>query len=258
MDTLRVEISENIATITIARETKLNALNATVFNELETVMSEVSRDETVRVIIITGAGQKSFVAGADISQFPSMSPADALAFSRRGQAVLSLIETSSKPVLAAINGFALGGGCELALACHLRFAVENAMFGQPEVKLGVIAGFGGTQRLPRLIGKGRALDLLLSGRMVNAEEALQMGLINRIYSANELMTQVRNYASILIEQGALAQAHTLHAVTEGIEGTLTLGMEVEAEAFRDVFETEDRVEGTTAFLKRRSPEFKNR
>jgi len=258
VDTLRVEISENIATITIARETKLNALNATVFNELETVMSEVSRDETVRVIIITGAGQKSFVAGADISQFPSMSPADALAFSRRGQAVLSLIETSSKPVLAAINGFALGGGCELALACHLRFAVENAMFGQPEVKLGVIAGFGGTQRLPRLIGKGRALDLLLSGRMVNAEEALQMGLINRIYSANELMTQVRNYASILIEQGALAQAHTLHAVTEGIEGTLTLGMEVEAEAFRDVFETEDRVEGTTAFLKRRSPEFKNR
>lgn len=258
METLRVEISDKIATITIAREAKLNALNQMVFNELETVMSEVASNESVRVIIITGAGEKSFVAGADISQFPTMSPAEALEFSRRGQAVFSLIETCTKPVLAAINGFALGGGCELALACHLRFAAENAMFGQPEVKLGVIAGYGGTQRLPRLIGKGQALDLLLSGRMVNAEEALQMGLINRIFPADELMSQVRNYAAILMEQGALAQAHTLNAVAQGLEGTLSQGMEVEAKAFRDVFDSEDRVEGATAFLERRSPDFKNR
>lgn len=258
METIQLSMEAGIAIVTIDRQAKLNALNATVLNELEEVFLELKQNDDVRVIVVTGAGEKAFVAGADISQFPDMSPAEAEKFAQRGQAVFSLIESSSKPVIAAVNGFALGGGCELALACHLRFASDNAIFGQPEVKLGVIAGYGGTQRLPRLIGKGRALDLLLSGRMVKAEEAHQMGLVNAVHPAVELMQEVSAYAKTLIAQGPIAQAQTLRAVYTGFEGTLAEGLAEEAAAFRDVFDSEDRIEGATAFLERRTPEFKNR
>lgn len=258
METIQLKINDGIALVTIDREKKMNALNAEVLKELgETFLELKDRDE-VRVIIIRGAGEKAFVAGADISHFPSMTPEDAENFAKQGQAVFSLIESSSKPVIAAINGFALGGGTELAIACHLRFASENAMFGQPEVKLGVIAGFGGTQRLSRLVGKGHALDLLLSGRMIGAQEALDMGLINRIYPESELTEAVETYARLLLEQGPVAQAQTLRAVYEGAEVSLKEGLEVEAAAFRDVFNTKDRIEGTTAFLERRPAKFKNR
>ncbi|MCF7826942.1 MAG: enoyl-CoA hydratase/isomerase family protein [Candidatus Marinimicrobia bacterium] len=258
MEVIKLHIVDGVAWVTIERQAKLNALNETVLNELEHTFFDLKDNDAVRVIVVTGAGEKSFVAGADINQFPSMSPDDAYQFARRGQAVFSLIEASAKPVIAAVNGFALGGGCELALACHLRFASENAIFGQPEVKLGVIAGFGGTQRLPRLIGRGRALDLLLSGRMVKADEALQLGLVNGVFPQAELVSKVGDYAQLLMAQGPLAQAFTLQAVYGGIEGTLAAGLETEASAFRDVFKTEDHIEGANAFLERRSPDFKNR
>ncbi|MBT4036211.1 MAG: hypothetical protein HOB84_04100 [Candidatus Marinimicrobia bacterium] len=258
MDFVKLEVKGGIAIVTLDRQAKLNALNGMVLNELEETFQELQGNDEVRVIIVTGAGEKSFVAGADIGQFPSMSPEDAHAFAKRGQTVFSLIESSTKPVLAAINGFALGGGCELALSCHLRFASENALFGQPEVKLGVIAGYGGTQRLPRLIGRGRALDLLLSGRMIKADEALQMGLVNGVFPQIELLSKVEEYAEMLMTQGPQAQALTIRAVYRGVETTLSKGLEEEAAAFRDVFETEDRIEGATAFLERRPAKFKNR
>ena len=258
MDVVKLEIKAGIARVTLDRQEKLNALNQSVLNELEQVFLQLKDNDEARVIIITGAGEKSFVAGADISQFPTLSSEEAHAFAKRGQAVFSIIEASSKPVIAAINGFALGGGCELALSCHLRYASENACFGQPEVKLGVIAGFGGTQRLPRLIGRGRALDLLLSGRMVKAGEALLLGLVNGVFPQSDLLAGVEAYAQKLMEQGPVAQALTLRAVYSGIEGSLSQGLEKEASAFRDVFETEDRIEGATAFLEHRSPDFKNR
>lgn len=258
MEVVKLEIKGGIASVTIDRQSKLNALNAIVLDELEEVFLSLRKHSEVRVIIITGAGEKSFVAGADISQFPSMSSEEAYIFAKRGQSVFSLIESSTKPVIAAINGFALGGGCELALACHLRFAADNAMFGQPEVKLGVIAGYGGTQRLPRLIGKGRALDLLLSGRMINADQALKMGLVNDVFPQSELLSKVAEYAQGLMEQGPLAQTFTLQAVYTGVEKSLSEGLEEEASAFRDVFQSEDRIEGSTAFLERRPADFKNR
>jgi len=257
MEFINLQIQAGIARVTIDRQTKLNALNAQVLDELESCFLQLKDDSDARVIIVTGAGEKSFVAGADIGQFPSMTPQEALQFARRGQQIFSLIEDSAKPVIAAVNGFALGGGCELAMACHLRYAADNAQFGQPEVKLGVIAGYGGTQRLPRLIGTGRALDLLLSGRMVAAHEAKQLGLVNDVFSRSELLNKVESIAAVIMAQGPQAQAFTLKAVYQGAGRPLAQALDVEAEAFHDVFETEDRVEGATAFLERRAPNFKN-
>lgn len=258
METVGVQVKNGVATVIIDRQAKLNALNQTVLNELEQTFMDLEENESVRVIVITGAGEKSFVAGADITQFLDLSPQEAYQFAQRGQAVFSLIEGSAKPVIAAVNGFALGGGCELALACHLRYAADTASFGQPEVKLGVIAGFGGTQRLPRLIGKGRALDLLLSGRMIKADEAYQMGLVNAVFPQDELMSEVQAYAEILMAQGPQAQSLTLRAVSTGLDGSLSSGLEEEARAFQDAFKTEDQQEGVEAFLERRHPNFKNR
>ena len=258
MEYVKLEIRNEVAWVTIDRQSKLNALNTDVLDELSGVFSALDQEEAVRVIVVTGAGPKSFVAGADISQFPKMTPEDALAFARHGQKVFSQVEACSRPVIAAVNGFALGGGCELAMACHIRFAADNAVFGQPEVKLGVIAGYGGTQRLQRLVGTGRALDLLLSGRMVKTDEALDIGLVNAVHSQSDLMAEVEKYTEILKEQGGLAQAATLEAVYAGASQPLADALETEAQAFRKVFDTEDRIEGATAFLERRAPEFKNK
>ncbi len=257
MAVTKLVVNEGIATLTIDRQSKLNALNEEVLDELESHFLEIKNSTEVRVIIVTGAGAKSFVAGADINQFPSMTPEDALTFSERGQHVFSLIEASTKPVIAAINGFALGGGCELAMACHLRYASENAMFGQPEVKLGVIAGYGGTQRLPRIVGVGRALELLLSAKMVDAKEAQNIGLVNDVFPQDALLEKVNKIARLLMAQGPQAQAFTLKAVYAGADKSMEDSLAIEARAFQDVFDTTDRIEGSTAFLERRKPEFKN-
>ena len=258
MEVIKCGINGGIARVTIDRQSKLNALNALVLDELESCFLSLRDNPEVRIIILTGAGEKSFVAGADINQFPTMTPEEALIFSRRGQAVFSLIESSAKPVIAAVNGFALGGGCELAMACHLRYASENAKFGLPEVKLGVLAGFGGTQRLPRIVGAGRALDMLLSGKMISAKKALRIGLINEIFPQTELIARVEEMAEVILANGPQAQALTLKAVYAGIGTPIEQGLLEEASAFEEVFKTEDRVEGTTAFLERRPPQFKNR
>lgn len=258
MEFIKVEILDRIAVVTVDRQSKLNALNSQVLDELESCFLDLRKNDEVRVIILTGAGEKAFVAGADVGQFPSMTAADAEEFSTRGQAVFAVIENSRKPVLAAVNGFALGGGSELAMACHLRFASDNAQFGLPEVKLGVIAGFGGTQRLPLLVGTGRALDILLSGRMVDAEEAKSIGLVNEVCSQTELMDYVLGRANGLMEQAPLAQTFTIQAVYAGIGQDMESGLREEVRAFRDVFDTEDRIEGSQAFLERRKPDFKNR
>ena len=258
MEYVQIKKTAGVAWVTIDRQSKLNALNATVLDELEATFQSLGSDGEVAVIVITGAGDKSFVAGADINQFPSLTVDEAYAFSRRGQDVFAGIESSTKPVIAAVNGFALGGGCELALSCHLRIAADTAVFGQPEVKIGVIAGFGGTQRLPRLIGSGRALDLLLTGRMVKAAEALTMGLVNAVVPPAELINKVEEVTRQLMEAGSQAQAQTLKAVYEGAGRSQAEGLRSEADAFREVFRTEDRVEGTTAFIERRPPVFKNR
>ncbi len=258
MEFVQIDRKDGLAIVTITREAKLNALNAGVVDDLETAFREMHADDGIRVVILTGAGEKAFVAGADISQFPSLTPEEAEAFAQRGQAVLDLIESTPKPVIAAVNGFALGGGCELAMTCHLRYAAESATFGQPEVKLGVIAGYGGTQRLPRLIGSGRALDMLLSGRMVKAAEAYDFGLVNGVFPADQLLAEVEKIAGKLMTVGPQAQRYTLQAVQAGAGKPLSDGLAAEARAFRDVFTTEDHIEGAKAFLERRDPEFKNR
>jgi len=258
MEFVQLTQDDGLATVTINREAKLNALNADVMNELKITFKAIHVDDGIRAVILTGAGEKAFVAGADISQFPELSTEEALAFAQQGQAIFSLIEATPKPVIAAVNGFALGGGTELALACHLRYASETATFGQPEVKLGVIAGYGGTQRLPRLIGVGRALDILLSGRMVKAPEALELGLVNGVFPAGDLLAEVTGIARRLMEMSPQAQRYTLRAVLEGVGQHISTGLTIEAAAFRDVFDTEDHIEGAKAFLERRPPVFKNR
>ncbi|NQV50132.1 MAG: enoyl-CoA hydratase/isomerase family protein [Candidatus Marinimicrobia bacterium] len=258
MDFVKFEIREQIAYVTIDRQTKLNALNKAVLDELEQCFLDIKKNTEIRVVILTGAGEKAFVAGADINQFPSMTPEEAYTFSKRGQAIFSLIESSRKPVIAAVNGFALGGGCELAMACHLRYASENAVFGQPEVKLGVIAGFGGTQRLPRIVGTGHALEMLLTGKMIKAKKAAEIGLVNDVFPLSELMSRVEEIAGVMLQQAPQSQAFTLRAVNGGVELPLENGLDLEASAFQDVFRTEDRVEGARAFLDHRLPEFKNK
>lgn len=256
MELIQIDRQGNLAIITMTRPEKLNALNQEMLDELEAALIEVKADSEVRVVIITGEGEKAFVAGADIGQFPTLTPDEAKQLSLRGQEIFQQIEDLGKPVIAAVNGFALGGGCELALACHLRYAAENAKFGQPEVGLGVIAGYGGTQRLPRLVGSGRALDLLLSGRMIDAKTALDWGLVNAVFPAQNLMEEVGSIAQNISIKGPKALEFTLAAVFSGFGKTIAEGLTSEAENFRAVFDTKDRVEGARAFLEKRKPDFK--
>ncbi len=255
MSQVRIDLDGHLAYLTLDRQEKLNALNAELLDQLEAAFEEVASNQQVRVIVLTGAGEKAFVAGADIGQFPELSPEEAYRFARRGQELFLRIQQTEKPVIAAVNGYALGGGCELALACHLRYAAENAKFGQPEVTLGIIAGYGGTQRLPRLVGVGNALDLLLSGRMIDAQEAYRIGLVNGVFPASELLDEVGKIGQRLAAQGPQALKYTLKAVFQGYHLPLDQGMEIEAQAFRDIFDTRDRIEGARAFLEKRKPNF---
>lgn len=256
MDYLHVE-KGICSIITIDRPKALNALNAQVMSELDAALTEAAGPET-RTIILTGAGEKAFVAGADITQFVDMTSAEALEFARHGQALFNRIEQSPIPVIAAVNGFALGGGCELAMACHIRIASESAVFGQPEVKLGLIAGFGGTQRLPRLIGKGRAIEILVTGRMVKAHEAERIGLVNKVVPAEELLDSCRALGEEIAKQAPLAVGATIMAIIEGLKTSPNEGMQIEATLFSEIFKTEDVREGTRAFVEKRNADFKGK
>ena len=247
-----------IAYVTLNRPKVLNALSHATWENLEAAFEDARDDDDVRGVILTGAGDKAFIAGADISELAHVTAVEAEQSSAYGQKVLNLIENLGKPVIAAINGFALGGGCETAMACTIRLAVENAQFGQPEVKLGVIPGGGGTQRLPRLVGKGRALQLILAGGMINAQEAFRIGLVNEVVPASELITRAEAILKQIFANAPLAVKFSLEAVNNGLETTLAEGLSLEASLFGLCAGTEDKKEGTSAFLEKRKPQFQGR
>ena len=257
-DNLLLERDGSIVTITINRPKVLNALNAATMGELSRAFLGFKDDDSVRVVIITGAGEKAFIAGADINELAVQTPTGAKELAQRGQALFDLIENLGKPVIAAIGGFAVGGGCELAMACTLRLASDSARLGQPEVNLGLIPGYGGSQRLPRLVGKGVALDLLLSGRQVKADEAFRIGLVNRIVPSTELLNEARLLAEALAKQPPLSIKYILEAVNLGVEMPLDQGQSVESILFGLVASTEDMREGTKAFLEKRKAKFLGR
>jgi enoyl-CoA hydratase len=250
-ETLLCEVKDQVARVTLNRPEVLHALNSKVFNELEQVFMALVGDVGVRVILLTGAGEKAFAAGADINEITRLDVATGEAKARRGQEVFRMIETCGKPVIACINGFALGGGCELAMACTMRLASETARMGQPEVKLGLIPGYGGTQRLPRLVGQSMALKLLLTGEMVGAAEALRIGLVDEVVPANRLMERGEELARAMVAMAPLAVAGCMEAVRWGSELGLVAATDVEAEIFGRLCGTMDKAEGTKAFLEKR-------
>lgn len=258
MSNVIVEQDGWIRTITINRPKSLNALNRETLEELLACFEETGRDKSIRVVILTGAGEKAFVAGADISAMQSMDCLQAREFGVLGHRVAAAIENIPQPVIAAINGFALGGGCEISLACDIRYGARNAKFGQPEVNLGVVPGFGGTQRLPRVVGKGVAFELLVSGEMIDAEEAYRIGLLNKVVDGAELLDKCRQLAKTIAGRGPLAVRLCKDAVRNGCEMDLKRGCSYEAELFAMCFASEDQKEGMSAFLEKRKPEFKDR
>ncbi|MGH7659178.1 MAG: enoyl-CoA hydratase-related protein [Gemmatimonadales bacterium] len=253
---LTFEISNRIATIAINRPDKLNALNDAVIAELDEAIRQVEGDSGIGGVILTGTGAKAFVAGADIAELSAQGPFEGKERALRGQAVFRRFERSKKPVIAAVNGFALGGGCELAMACHIRIASESAKFGQPEVKLGICPGYGGSVRLPRLVGKGRALELLLTGGMIDAAEAYRIGLVNRVVPADRLMEEARTMLETILANGPLAVGLCIEAVDTALEIPLDDGLLLEANYFGLLASTADMKEGMSAFLEKRKPGFR--
>lgn len=253
--TLLTSLEAGIFTVTINRPDKLNALNKDVMNDLNKVIDEVEGKPEIKAVIITGSGQKGFVAGADISEFLGLSNEEGKALAKSGQDIFFRIENCNKPIVAAVNGFALGGGCELAMACHFRIASENAKFGQPEVNLGLIPGYGGTQRLVQLIGKGRALELLMSASLIDAQTALQYGLVNYVVPQEELLQKAKSILEIIITKAPLAVAGCIKAANAAY---LENGYQAELQGFGKCFETEDMKEGTAAFLEKRKAAFQGK
>ncbi|HXI33053.1 MAG TPA: enoyl-CoA hydratase-related protein [Gemmatimonadales bacterium] len=256
--TLLFDVRDGIAFVTINRPDKLNALNDQVMAELGQAADRITSDDAIRGVILTGAGPKAFVAGADIADLAKQGPFDGKARALRGQGVLRRLETCGKPVVAAVNGFALGGGCELAMACHIRIASDSAKFGQPEVKLGIAPGYGGTQRLPRLVGKGRALQLILTGEMIDAAEAYRIGLVNKVVPAAELAAESEKLLRGILAMGPLAVRLSLEAVERGLDMSMDEGLLLEANHFGLLAATADMKEGLTAFLEKRAPKFAGR
>jgi len=255
---IQFETKEGIATLTINRPDKLNALNDAVIEELSEAVAAIETDDSIRGVIVTGAGPKAFVAGADIAELATQGPLSGKDRSLAGQAVLRRLERCGKPVVAAVNGFALGGGCELAMACHFRLASENAKFGQPEVKLGIGPGYGGTVRLPRLVGKGRALELLLTGDMIDAHEAYRIGLVNRVVAADELIPEAEKLLRRILGNGPIAVRLCLEAVETGLDLSVDESSLLEANHFGLIASTKDMREGMAAFLEKRSAAFTGR
>lgn len=256
-DNLLIEDTGGARWITLNRPEKLNALNGATLAELDHAMAAAASDDAVHAVVLTGAGEKAFVAGADIAELKTLGPIEAKEFALRGQAIFNRIEKLHKPAIAAVNGFALGGGCELAMSCHLRVASSNAVFGQPEVKLGLIPGYAGTQRLPRLVGKGRALELLLTGRNVGAEEAERIGLVNMVCQPGELTDAVTGFLGKILANGPLAVAHCIEAVNHGLDMAFDDGCLLEATLFGVGAASDQMREGTSAFLEKRKAVFRS-
>ena len=257
-ENILLEKKNAIAYVTVNRPTKLNALNTATMEELRAAFHELKSDSSVRVVIFTGAGEKAFIAGADISEFEKQDAVLGKEYAHRGQSVLNLIENLGKPVIACINGFALGGGCEIAMACTMRLASENARLGQPEVKLGIVPGYGGTQRLPRLVGKGLAMQMVLAGEPITAQEAYRIGLVNEVTAPADLIPRAEAIAAKIIANAPLAVKYAMEAVNKGMEMTLAEGLHLEATLFGVCCATEDKKEGTAAFLEKRAPQFKGK
>lgn len=255
--TIKTALDGNILTITINRPEKLNALNKTVLDELEQVIQAVYDDKEIRAAIITGEGSKAFVAGADISEFTEVGDEEGAALAKRGQQLFFKIENCPKPVVAAVNGFALGGGCELSMACHFRLASDNAKFGQPEVNLGLIPGYGGTQRLTMLVGKGKAMELMMSGAMIDAAEAKDLGLVNYVTASEDLIGKTKQVLNVILTKSPVAVSKVIAAVNAfyQVEGN---GYDEEIKLFGEVFISDDKKEGTAAFAEKRKPFFKGR
>lgn len=256
MKYIKIDVYDYIGLITIDRPEALNAMNSEVIGELDKAVKECVENNEVGVIIITGAGEKAFVAGADIKAMQTMSSRQALEFSRKGQEMTMTIENSPKPVIAAINGFALGGGCEIAIACDIRIASENAKFSQPEVALGIIPGWGGTQRLPRLIGKGRAIELIAGGQMIDSEEALRIGLVNHVVQQNELIDKAESLAQTILKNGPTAVGAAIRCIHKGFDEPIVNALDIELNEFAELFETDEQREGTSAFVEKRKPDFR--
>src|ERR1700760_913051 len=257
-ENITYEVKGSIGYITLNRPKVMNALNRRTVEELNAAFHVAKEDATVKGVILTGAGEKAFIAGADIAELSAIDGKQAGEFSEKGQEVLFFIETLGKPVIAAVNGFALGGGCETAMACTIRIAAENAKFGQPEVKLGLLPGGGGTQRLPRLVGKGRALQLILSGETINAPEALRIGLINEVVPAADLIPRAETILKQIFANAPIAVRYSLEAVNKGLETSQAEGFSLEASFFGLCAATEDKKEGTSAFLEKRAAQFQGR
>ena len=255
---LLFDVKDQIARITFNRPSVLNALNRKTMDELGDCLNAARRDDSVRVLILTGSGEKAFIAGADINELAQRTPVDGKEFSLYGQEIIHRLETMGKPSIAAINGFALGGGCELALACTIRIASRNAKLGQPEVKLGILPGYGGSQRLARLCGKGVAHELILTGEMITAEEALRIGLVNRVTEPGELISTAEAIARKIIANAPLAVKYAMEAIEHGVEMTQEEGLFLEATLFGLCCATEDMREGTKAFLEKRPPVFQGK
>jgi enoyl-CoA hydratase len=253
-----LSVEGDIGMLTINRPKALNALNIETLEEIQKGIQEIKQASTLKVLIITGAGEKAFVAGADIAEMKGMSPIEALNFSRMGHLTLKMIQDLDRPVLAAVNGFALGGGTEIALACDFIYASENAKFGLPEVTLGIFPGFGGTQRLPRLIGKGKAKELIFSGKMISAQEALQMGIVNRVIPLASLIEETKKAALQIAGNGAVGVRLAKMLIDAGFNMDLAEACSIESYAFGVGFATEDQKEGMTAFIEKRKPNFKGR
>jgi enoyl-CoA hydratase len=258
LENLLYEKKSAISYVTLNRPKVLNALNRQTWKELRTVFEDARDDPEIRGVILTGAGDKAFIAGADIGELADVTAVEAEQSSSYGQAVLDLIENLGKPVIAAVNGFALGGGCETAMACTIRVASENARFGQPEVALGLLPGGGGTQRLPRLVGKGRALQLILSGEMISAQEAYRIGLVNEVVPATDLIKRTEAILRKIFSNAPIAVKYSLEAVNKGLETSQAEGLSLEASLFGLCAGTEDKKEGTAAFLEKRKPQFQGR
>ncbi len=252
---IETKIDNDIAIVIVNRPESLNAMNKNIIVEFIDEIEKLISNGDIKVIIITGAGDKAFIAGADIKLMQKMNKADAYEFAKYGHRLTNIIETSSKPVIAAVNGFALGGGCEVALACHIRIASENAVFGQPEVKIGLLPGWGGTQRLPRVVGKGLANELILTGRNIKSQEALDIGLVNKVSSKEELISSCLDIAKLIIKNSPNAISESIKLINLSSGTRLNKGLSVEAKKFSELFETKETKEGLTAFVEKRSPKY---